>query len=108
MTEVTHAEVPKFDWSGGSFANYEVRVLFWKRAFTMEPGKKANHLLLHMSDVARKVCLSVGRDVIDNLDGADQVSRISRERLAPDAADSISQDMVKFLYFKRTEQTMDT
>ena len=108
MTEVTRAEAPKFDGSGGPPVNFEEKVLLWKRAPAMEPGKKAAHLLLHLSDVARKVCLSVGRDVIDNLDGAEQISRISRERFAPDAIDSISQDMVKFLYFKRTEQTMDT
>ena len=44
----------------------------------MEPEKKAAHLLLHMSDVARKVCLSVGRDVIGNLDGAEQILKILR------------------------------
>ena len=74
----------------------------------MEPEKKAAHLLLHMSDVARKVCLSVGRDVIGNLDGAEQILKILRERFAPDAIDSIFQDMAKFMYFKRTGQNMDT
>ena len=60
-----------------------------------------------MSDVARKVCPSVGRDVIDNSDGAERISRISRERLAPDAIDSIFQNVVKVMYFKRTDQKMD-
>ena len=50
----------------------------------------------------------MGRDVFDNLDGVGQILRILRERFAPDAIDSILQDMIKFLYFKRTEQTMDT
>ena len=61
-----------------------------------------------MSDVAREVCLSVGRDVIDNLDGAEQISRSLRERFAPDAIDSIFQDMAKFMYSKRTDRTMGT
>ena len=74
----------------------------------MDPEKKAAHLLRHMSDVARKVRLNAGRREIGNLDGVGQISRISRERFAPDAIDSISQDMEKFLYFTRTEQTMDT
>ena len=73
----------------------------------MEREKKAAHLLLRMSDVAKKVCSNAGRDVIDNLDGAYQILRISHERFAPNAIDSIFQDMVKFLYFKRTEQTID-
>ena len=60
-----------------------------------------------MSDVAREVCLSVGRDVIDNLDGAEQISRSLRERFAPDAIDSIFQDMAKFMYSKRAGQNMD-
>ena len=83
MTEVTRAEAPKFDGSGGSSANYEAKVLLWRRAPAMDPAKKAIQSLLHMSDVARRVCLSVGRDVIDSLDGAEQISRIARERFAP-------------------------
>ena len=39
----------------------------------MGPEKKAAHLPLNMSDVARKVCFSVGRDIIGNLDGAEQI-----------------------------------
>ena len=61
-----------------------------------------------MSDVAREVCFSVGRNVIDNLDGAKQILKILRGRFAPDAIDSIFRDMVKFTFFKRTEQTADT
>ena len=79
-----------------------------KRISAMGPAKKAAHLLLHMSDVARKVCLSVGKDVIGNLDGAEQILQIPRDRFAPDAIDLISQDMVKFILFKRTDQPMDT
>ena len=60
-----------------------------QKASAMEPEKKAAHLLLHMLDVARKVCLPAGRDVIDNLDGVEQISRILRERSAPDAIDPI-------------------
>ena len=44
----------------------------------MEPEKKAARLLLHMPDDAREVCLSAGRDVIDNLDGVEQILRILR------------------------------
>ena len=108
MTEVANTEVPKFDGHAGSFANYEEEVHLRKRISAMGPEKKAAHLLSRMSKVALKVCLSVGRGVIGNLDGAEQISKIPRERVAPDAIDSIFQDMVKFMYFKRTDQTMDT
>ena len=108
MAEVTHAEVPKFDGSGGPLVNFEEKVLLWKRAPAMEPGKKAAHLLLHLSDVARKVCLSARRDVIGNLDGAAQILRTPRARFAPDAIDSILQEMAKFMSFRRTGQNMGT
>ena len=74
----------------------------------MDPEKKAAHLLLHMSGVARKVCLPVGRDVIDDLDGAGRILRILRERFAPDAIDPIFRDMAKFIFSKRAERNMDT
>ena len=52
--------------------------------------------------------MAVGKDVIGNTVGAEQLLRILRERFAPYAIDSISQDMVKFTYFKRTDQNMGT
>ena len=79
-----------------------------KQVSAMDPEKKAAHLLLHVSDVARMVCLPVGRDVFDNVDGAEQISRFPRERFAPDSAYSIFQDMAKFLYIARTDQNLDT
>ena len=93
MTEVAHTEVPKFDGRARPFANYEEKVTLRKRTPALGPEKKAAHLLLHMSDVARKVCLPVGRDVIGNLDGAEQILKIPRERFAPDAIDSVFQDI---------------
>ena len=51
------------------------------------PRKKAINLLLHMSDVARKVCMAVGRDVVGNIGGAARISGNPRERFAPDAID---------------------
>ena len=52
--------------------------------------------------------MSVDRDVIGNLNGAEQILRILRERFAPDAIDSIFQDMVTFVYFERAGQNMAT
>ena len=107
ITEVAHTEVPKFDGRAGPFADYDEKVALRKRASAMGPEKKAAHLLRHMSGVARKVRLPVGRGVIGNLDGAEQISKILRGCIAPGAIDSIFQDMVKFACFKRTDQTMD-
>ena len=79
-----------------------------KQVSAMDPEKKAAHLLLHVSDVARMVCLPVGRDVFDNVDGAEQISKLLRESFAPDAIDSIFRDMAKFRCFKRADRNMDT
>ena len=42
------------------------------------------------------------------MDGAAQILSILREQFAPDAIDIIFQDMVKFMYSKRTDRYMDT
>ena len=108
MAEVTHAEVLKFDGTSTAFANYAEKATLWKKVATVGAGKKVAHLLLHMSDVARKVCMRVGKDVIGNSDGAEQILKISRECYAPDDIDIIFQDVAKFMYFRRLAQTMDT
>ena len=51
--------------------------------------------------------MAVGRDVVGNTDGADQISQTSRERCAPDAIGSSFQDMAKFTYCERTGQNTD-
>ena len=76
MAEVAPAKVPKFGGKAGPLANYEEKVTPWKRISTLGPEKKAAHLLLHMYDVARMVCLSVGRNGFGNLDGAEQILNI--------------------------------
>ena len=65
--------MPTFDGRRSSFANYEEKVLIWNKISPLEPGKKASHLLLHMADVARKVCLTIGKDVVGNIDGVGQI-----------------------------------
>ena len=51
--------------------------------------------------------MAVGKDVMGYMDGAAQISRISRERFTPDAIGSIFQDMAKFTNCKRTGQNKD-
>ena len=43
--------------------------------------------------------MSVGKDVVGNVDGVMHISRMLRERFVPDAIGSIFQDMVRFMYF---------
>ena len=100
--------VPTFDGKRSSYLNYEEKVLIWKNISPLQADQKAPHLLLHMNDVARKVCLTVGKDAIGNLDGAEKILKILRHRFAPDKVGCIFQDISKFMNFKRTTQDMDT
>ena len=61
-----------------------------------------------MGDVARKVRLTIGKDVVGNMDGAGAILKISRHRFAPDKVDCIFQEIHKFTNFKRATQDMDT
>ena len=108
MTDQLQIAVPTFDGKRNSFPNYEEKVSIWRNISPLPPDQKASHLLLHMSDVARKVCLTVGKDVIGNMDGVESILRILRNRFAPDKIDCIFQDIQKFSHFTRTTQDMDT
>ena len=89
--------VPAFGGQRSSSLNYEEKVPLWKNISPLEPA-----------DVARKVCFAVGKDVVGNNDGVEQILNISRNRFAPDKVGCIFQDIAKFLYFKRTTEDMDT
>ena len=100
--------VPMFDGQAFSYANYEEKIMLRYHISIKEPQKRAANLLLHMSDVGRKVCITVGQDVTGDVDGVAQISRILRNRFAPDAIDRIPPDMAKSLYFGRTDQNLET
>ena len=75
MSDLYQMHAPAFDGQRSSFLNYEEEVLTWTNISPLEPDKKASHLLLRMADVARKVRLTIGKDVVGNLDGVAQISR---------------------------------
>ena len=60
-----------------------------------------------MSDIARKVRMTVNEDHTGNTEGVQRENRISQERYAPDAIDAICQEVAKFTNYKRTDKTMD-
>ena len=92
MSEVSSVtQVPVCDGHAASFANFEEKVTLWNRIPPMDPQERAADLLLHLTDAARIVCMSVGKDAIGSVDGVARISRILRERFAPDASDSVFQ-----------------
>ena len=60
-----------------------------------------------MGAVAREVCLAAGGDVAIDHDGAKRISEVLRDLVAPEAAYSVSQGVVRFLRFRRASQTTD-
>ena len=108
MTDQLQIVVPTFDGKRSSFLNYEEKELIWQNISPLPPDQKASRLLPHMSDVARKVCLTIGKDVVGNVDGVEAILKIRRRRFAPDIVDCIFRDIHKFMNFKRAIQDMDT
>ena len=105
VTNVLH--MPMFDGHASSLANYEEKVTSRNQISTSDPQKRAANLLWHMTDSGREACMSVGKDVIGNADGAAHILRISRERFAPDAIDSTFQDVAKCALCKHAYHKSD-
>ena len=93
MSDQLQIAVPTFDGKRSSFLNYEEKVLIWRNISPLPPGQKASRLLLHSRDVAREVCLTIGKDVVGNMDGVEAILKISRHRFAPDKVDCSFQDI---------------
>ena len=106
VTRVMH--VPAFGGRASSCANYEEKVALRNQISTLEPQKRAADLPLHMTDVARRVCVAAWERCPWRREWDGDNFANLRERFAPGAIDSILQDLAKFLYSKRTAQNMDT
>ena len=106
MAEVAnYLHEPPFGGKASSFASYEEAVNLWNQNSTLEPGKRATNLLLHMTDIARTVCTTVNKDHIGNTHGVPQILRLLRGRYAPNAIDAIYHEVAKFANFQRADQT---
>ena len=80
MSQVANVmHVPVFEEHASSSANYEEIATLRNQISTMDPQKRAANLLLRMADVARKVCVTAGKDVIGNVEGVAQILRELRE-----------------------------
>ena len=90
MSGVTSCmHVPSFDGKAPSFANYKEKVALWNRVSTTDLQQRGSHLPMNMTDIARKVCMTVGKGVVGSVDGVADILRILRKRFAPDAIDCI-------------------
>ena len=88
----------------GAFSQRRVQqVRLWMRMTKMEPSSRAAALVLNVNSVARQVCLSAGGDHLENTDGVSRALEILRNFFAPEAPDSIRQEVARFMQFRRTD-----
>ena len=92
VSKVTNfLHVASFDGKACSRGGDEEDATLRGRMSTLGPQRRAANLLLRMTDIARKVCMAVGKDHFGDNDGAQQILRVLRERYAPDEIDSDDQ-----------------
>ena len=96
-----------FGGKGPPFIDYEQQVRLWRRVANLDPSKRAAASILRIDTVARQVCLAAGSDFVVNNDGAERIVTILKDYIAPDAADSVDQEVARFLQSKRPGRTMD-
>ena len=99
--------VPSSGGRGESFANYAPEVELWNRVTNLDPIKRASAVVLHISPVAREVCVAADNDQLLDQSGAAKILQVSRDYFASEAAGPIYQEVVRFLQFKRTAHMMD-
>ena len=69
--------------------------------------RERSNFAFRMTDIARKVRMTIGEDHIANDGGVRPILRILRRRFAPDAIDAMYHDAAEFMNFKRTDLTTD-
>ena len=72
-----------FDRKAPPFPNYEEKVTLRNQISILGPQKRAADLLPQLSDIARKACMTAGKDHVGKNDGVQHILRISHERFEP-------------------------
>ena len=107
MVSQRSERVPAFDDRGASFLDNEHQVHLWMLTTRTEASGRASALILRMQPAPRQVCLADGSDLLGRSDGEAQILEIPRNYFAPEAADAIRQQVVRYMRSKRTDQAID-
>ena len=99
-------KVLAFDGRGARRLDYERQDHLWVRTARTEDSARASLLVLHMRPVPRQVCLAEGSDMLGHSDGVAKILNILRNYFAPEAVDGILQQGVRFMRFRRTDQSV--
>ena len=96
-------KAPASDGQGANFFDREHQVRLGMRATRAELTARASLL----ASRPRRVRLAEGGDILDRGDGASKILNILRNYFAPDAADAVRRQVVRFVRFRRTDQPID-
>ena len=92
------------DCRGAHRQDYGLQVHLWVRTTRTEASARASVLILHMRPATRQVCPADGGDVLGRSDGVTKILEILRNYLAPEAADAIRQQVMRYMRFRQTDQ----
>ena len=89
------------------FLDYEHQVNSWMRTARAETPALSSLLISHMRPAPRQVCLAEGSDILDHIDGVSKILIILRNYFAPEAVDAIQQQVMRFMRFRRADQSIE-
>ena len=107
MASRSGEKAPAFDGRGAPFLDYENQAHLWMRTARTEVPARASLLLLRRQPAPRQVCLAESSDFLDSSDGVSKILDILRNYFAPEAVDAIHQRVMRFMRFRRTDQSID-
>ena len=76
------------------------------RTARTEMPARASLLILHTQPAPRPECLAEGGDILDHGDGVSKISEPLRSYHAPEAVDEIRQQVMRFMRFRRADQSI--
>ena len=99
-------KAPVFDGRGASFLDFDKQVHQWMRATKTELAARTSLLVLHMQPAPRQVPLAECEDVSGRHNKDTRMLEILRSYFAPEAADAIRQQVMRFMNCRRSDQAL--
>ena len=100
-------KAPASDGRGAHFLDYEHQVHLWMRTTRNEASGRASVLILRTQPAPRRVCLAEGSDIMSRSDGVTKILKILRKYFAPEAADAIRQQVMRYMRSRRPDRSID-
>ena len=99
-------KVPAFDGKGTSILDFEQQAPLRMRLTETDPASRSPLLVLHMNSAPRRVCPSAGGGHSNSRDGVARFSGVISNYFAPEAADAIHQQLMRFTQYRRAGHSM--